>query len=476
MFLLFAGTAWTSARKGKAIMPTAKMFTDNMVLQRGRAVPVWGWAEPGERVCVEFAGQCQSGVANRDGRWTVRLEPMEVSHEGRRLCIRAQGSSRQTVFQNVVVGDVWLAGGQSNMRKPIAGGSLPADAECPDLRLFRIDPSTTPRARDLDATAGWAASSLRNFHTVLQGPDGLPFGFSQVGYCFGRRLQERLGIPIGVIQSAYGGSTIEAWIENPEAETALALDMPIENGNHRPGVMYRCMLRDIVPFAMRGIAWYQGESDVNNPDYTDDMQRWIAQWRARWSAPDLPVCFVQIAPTGYGNGSMNRVWGCQARFAAEDPHAWMAPTNDVYMGHELDYRLKDGRYLDSSDPHPPNLHMTGQRLANIALAEVYDVREREVFGPAYASHAVQDDGVHVAFAHCGRGLMTRDGKAPTWFEVAGPDGIFADAAAEIAGASVIRLRSRAVAHPTAVRLAWHGQAVHNLMNSEGLPALPFTSL
>jgi sialate O-acetylesterase len=457
-------------------MQTARLFTDHMVLQHGRPIPVWGWAEPGTRVNVEFDGQNRAAVTQADGHWKVSLKPMAICREGRSMRIRSDGATEDKLLRDILIGDVWLASGQSNMRKPIAGNCVPDDAAHGDLRLFRVDPTTTPRNRDLDLVAGWAASGLHNFHTVLRGPDDLPFGFSQVGYCFGRRLQERLGIPVGVIQSAYGGSTIESWIEHPEAEAILATDAPIEGGNHKPGVMYRCMMRDIVPFAIRGIAWYQGESDECNPDYATAMKRWIAQWRGKWGDPDLPVCFVQIAPTGFGKGAMNRVWESQSRFAAEDPRAWMAPTNDIYMGHELMLRLKDGRYLDSSDPHPPNLHVIGRRLADIALAEVYGRREREVFGPAYTSHAAQDDGLYVKFVHCGQGLATRDGQAPTWFEIGGADGGFVDAAAEIADSETVRLQADSVSRPVAVRFAWHGQAVHNLVNSEGLPAIPFPSV
>ncbi len=460
-------------------MKTANIFTDNMVLQREQKVPVWGWAEPEEQITVEFVGHKKRTVTENSGRWLTHLAPMDASSNGQSMHIYSETTTdrsdeKEITLRNILIGDVWLASGQSNMRKPIPGNSLPADAACPQLRLFRIDTTTTPSERDLGSTAGWGKSSLQNFHTLFTSGDTKPFGFSQVGYCFGRRIQEMQSIPIGIIQSAYGGSPIAAWTPNPDSNTLYDSGVEAERPQNQPGILYRCMFQGMLPFAVRGIVWYQGESDVSNLNYAHDMKKWITCWRSDFESPDLPVCFVQIAPTGFGSGTMNNIWQAQCQFAAEDPHAWMAPTNDIYMGNELDFNLRNGRYIDSDDPHPPNLHIIGNRLANIALETVYGMQSQEVFGPSYQSHKTSGTSMDITFAHTAEGLITRDGTPPVWFEVSGPDSVFTEVPAEIVASDKIRLDLKNITVPTHFRFAWHGQAVHNLMNSQGLPAVPFT--
>lgn len=481
----------------EAAVRLPSIFTDHMVLQRDRAVPVWGRAEPGEEVVVEFAGQKKVVKAGEDGRWRVTLDPMPANAEPQVL------KAGQVSVQDVLVGEVWLASGQSNMEwemqmKPDSKADIPNTTH-PNLRLIEV-PKTTALTPQDDVPAKWARSSPESAAS-----------FSAVGYYFGLRLHEELKVPVGVIQSAWGGTRIEPWtdLEGFDAVPELkaiaadvraklpgsdayraaqekhlaavtqwqeavkaALDkkqpvpaMPgqpqtLAAGSGTPTALYNAMIHPLVPFALRGAIWYQGESNHNEGFvYTDKKKALLASWRRVFQQPDLPFYFVQIAPWKYGDEDaeiLPQFWQAQ-RKCLEIPNVGMAAISDIG---------------EVGDIHPANKKEVARRLSLWALSKTYGQGQTDPNGPLYASHAVEGAAIRVKFDHATGGLATRDGKPLTHFEIAGRDGLFQPAEARIDGDSVV-LSSAKVSQPRRARFAWSKVAIPNLMNKDGLPATAF---
>jgi sialate O-acetylesterase len=266
--------------------------------------------------------------------------------------------------------------------------------------------------------------------------------FSGVLYYFGLKLHKELGVPVGLINSSWGGSPIEPWTVGPK----------------QSGGMYNGMISPLMPFAIRGVTWYQGESNVGQGmAYRDKMEALINGWRNVWGK-DMPFLFVQIAPwSGYGAGRLPPLWEAQVA-SLKIPGTGMAVTTDL---------------VDKiSDIHPQNKKDVGNRLALWALARTYDKKGIVYSGPLYKSMKVEGNKVQLSFAHTGSGLASRDGKPLTEFQVAGADGKFVPAEAAIDGDTVI-VQAKEVEKPEQVRFGWRKIANPNLMNKEGLPASPF---
>lgn len=437
-----------------------KLFSDHMVIQQGQPTVVWGWAEAGEKVSVKFAEATADATADSNGKWMVKLAAPSAGgpHE---LTVAGKNTIKLT---DVLVGEVWICSGQSNMewtvqmsqnaKEEIAAGNHP--------RIRHIKVQHTPAEKPLDdlTTNGWQVASPE---TVAN--------FTAVGYFFAKNLQEALDVPIGLIGTNWGGTRIEPWTP-PEGfkqvpalkEIADSLDKyPAKNKdgniNHQsPLALYNGMIHPIVPFAVRGAIWYQGES--NNGEgmlYADKMKALISGWRKVWGREDLPFYYVQLAPFKYGGDptSLAGIWEAQAA-ALSIPNTGMAVTVDIG---------------DVADIHPRNKQDVGRRLALWALAKTYG-KELVYSGPLYDSHKIDGNKVRIEFKHTGGGLVARDGKPLSHFEIAGEDGKFVPATATIEGAAVV-VHSDQVQKPTAVRYAWHQEAQPNLSNQEGLPASPF---
>src|SRR5688572_21102136 len=258
-----------------------RVFTDRMVLQREAPVPVWGWATAGAAVTVEFGTSKVSTSAGPDGRWRVDLPAMKADGKARDLVVNKR------TLKDVVLGEVWLCAGQSNMNRAI---DLTKEHR-PGLRLFWIDYSVAPNDDLNEGVAGWVPSTpdgLAAAAVVSEGPNkGKPrTSFSEVGYVFGRRLQEELNVPVGLIVAAVGGSTASAWTPREV--------VPGPRPAHTPGLLYASMIRGLAPFRIRGVAWYQGEDDGRNPDYAKDFEALIRGWRAAWGDEAMPFYFAQI--------------------------------------------------------------------------------------------------------------------------------------------------------------------------------------
>jgi len=473
------------------------LFTDHAVLQRGRPVPVWGRADDGEEVTVEFAGQSVSTVA-RNGRWSVRLRPLKASAEGRSL--RVQGRTA-VVVSDVVVGEVWICSGQSNMEWPLSASHEPAadiaTSANPNLRLFTVVKRRSPVPQtDLDhASHAWGAAS----------PEAVR-RFSAVGYYFGRDLQPALGVPVGLIHTSWGGSPAEVWMSQDTLEddhlyardilepyvpslkvheaamskwraAKAAAEAKGENFNQgspwapwRPSELYNGMLRPLMPYAIAGAIWYQGESNAGRAwQYRSLFANMIRNWRGDWGQGDFPFLAVQLAPWDKNRKRsiaditarpVESDWAelreAQNHVAATLPRVGVAVITDVG---------------DKDDIHPTRKAPVGARLALLARTIAYG-QAVESSGPTFASMGRSGSTLVLNFNHV-RGLKTSDGAAPTGFSVAGKDGVWHRASATEVSGSSVRLSSPQVSHPLHVRYGWDDFPVVNLVNAQGLPASPF---
>lgn len=480
-----------------AAVKLPSIFTDHMVLQRDKVVPVWGKADPGEEVVVEFAGQRRTAKADATGKWMVKLDPLPANAEPQVL------KAGNVTVQDVLVGEVWLASGQSNMEwemqmKPDTKADIPNTTH-PNLRLIEVPKATALTPQD-HVPASWARSAPESAAS-----------FSAVGYYFGLRLHEELKVPVGIILSAWGGTRIEPWtslegfdavpelkdfvadvraklpgsdayraahemhltavtqwqqaardaLTRKQAVPAMpAQPVALSQDQGCPTALYNAMIHPLVPFAIRGAIWYQGESNHNEGFvYTDKTKALLASWRGVFQQPDLPFYFVQIAPWQYGNEDADilpQFWQAQ-RKCLDIPHTGMAVITDIG---------------DPADIHPMHKKEVARRLSLWALSKTYGHSEIDPNGPLYASHAIEGSAIRVKFDHATGGLASRDGKPLTHFEIAGRDGAFHPAQAKIDNDSVL-LTSAQVPQPRRARFGWNKIAIPNLMNKDGLPATAF---
>jgi sialate O-acetylesterase len=477
--VLAALAVFASGRSLNANVMPSHMFTDNMVLQQQLPIAVWGTADPMEQVTVTLKGISAETAAASDGNWRVELPAMEADGKPGELML--QGKNR-IVRKNVLLGEVWICGGQSNMGRPVSGDDAQA-AEEPQIRLSN-DSGETPRRNDMDDTSGWTICSPQ---AILSAGDSLGPGkgrraFTEVGYHFGVSLHAALKLPIGLVQVNCGGSTARDWTPPPADVVAkIEFDQRFPKITHQSGLLYFTRIRPITKFAVRGVIWYQGEDDGRNMKYGEDLTALIAAWREAWNRPELPFYMAQIAPTTYAGGMLH-VWQDQVRVVSSLPHTGLAVSNDIYDGTNVPgfaerIEPKSGwPIVGGSNPHPTGRPKIARRLADIALAKTYHKLDREIFGPTYASHSIQGDKIVVKFDHVAAGLKSRDGKSLDWFEIAAAvDGRmqYVKADARIVAPDSIEVYAAGVKEPSAVRFAWHPLARHNLVNGEGLPAVSF---
>jgi len=483
ILLSFAFVAFATL-SARAEVKLHALFTDNMVLQRGASVPVWGWADEGERITVQFGSQKASTVA-KDGRWMVRLRNLKVGNPG----VLTVTGKNTISLNNVVVGEVWIASGQSNMEWPLkAAYSAESDvaaASHPMIRLYTVKKlkATSPTN---NCVGKWDECT----------PATVP-GFSAVAYYFARDLQVALGVPVGVIHSSWGGSPAEVWMSeavlssNPEYKRDIvdpyfaaakknkediatwekeSAEAKKEGREYkkgkpwetwRPTELYDGMIAPLIPFAFKGVIWYQGESNADRAEqYRRLFPDMVKNWRKDWGQGDFTFLEVQLAPfkdiqKQPGESSWAELREAQVYATRVLPKVGIAVITDV--GEEKDI-------------HPKKKAPVGARLAVAARAIAYGERI-EYSGPQYKSMRVKGDKAVLSFDHAGSGLAARDGELKG-FAIAGEDHKFVWAQAEIEGDKVL-VHSPAVSKPVAVRYGWADFPVVNLWNKEGLPAVPF---
>jgi len=456
---------------GEIVLP--KIIGHNMVLQRQKAVPIWGTAAKGEKVTVAFGSQLKETVADDSGKWQVKLDPMEASDVPRELIITG---TKVIKLQNILVGEVWLCSGQSNMEYTMmknskhqlnVKGTKPTEddlltAKNPAIRIFLVRRKYMSPDPDHNGWEIAADSALRTF--------------SAVGYFYAKELYRKLHIPIGMISSAVPGSLVEPWIEaekmdvSPKMKDGKVLE-PLSADGRDPGKFYTTMIEPLIPFALRGFIWYQGESNCflnETIRYSYKFKTLIESWRSNWKDEKMPFYFVQIAPYNYSASKDDRPHTTQSL-----PEFWEAQTLALLIPHTGMIVTTD--LVDSIvDIHPSYKWEVGRRLSLMALNETYGFKDLICTGPIYKKMKIVRNQIEVGFTGTDGGLTSRDGKPLDWFTVAGADGQFVPALAVIRGDKVI-VSSPRVKHPVFVRFAWHESAQSNFINKAGLPAAPFRS-
>jgi sialate O-acetylesterase len=514
------------AGRARAEITLAPLFTDRVVLQRDKVVPIWGKATAREKVTLTFAGQTRQATPGPDGHWLVFLDPMPAQNEGGELVVTG---SNNITLRDVVVGEVWLCSGQSNMEWPVSRAADAvkeiAAANFPLVRHVRIEHVVADTPAETVATgAGWQTSS----------PETVG-GFTAVGYFFARELHQKLGVPIGLVHSSWGGTPVESWMspaalaENPafrtvttrwqqtladydarkaaydrelaewtraeaEAKASPAVNptvAPKTKGGgptrmdpvaaHRewlrlhprprsprgpgdpwtPSGLFNGMINPLLPYALRGMLWYQGESNAERaPEYHALFETMITSWRAHFAQGDLPFYWVNLANFEVPGDATKRTYA----FLREAQTKTLAIPN---TGQALAIDIGDPK-----DIHPTNKQEVARRLALLAKNRVYGLTIDDT-GPVFAGATRQGAAMRVRFTHASGGLVAHD-KPPQALELAGADRVFhpADGAIE---RDMLVVTSTRVREPLAVRYAWTNAPEANLYNGAGLPAVPFRS-
>jgi sialate O-acetylesterase len=477
------------------------VFGDHMVLQRDMAVPVWGWGDPGEKVTVSLGDQTKTATADRSGKWMIKLRPLKA---GGPYVLKVQG--KNTIERSdVLVGEVWLCSGQSNMQMTVNGCNNfeqeQAAANLPRIRMMTVArvAAETPQT---DCKGDWAVCSPETVGA-----------FSAAGYFFGRELHKQLDVPVGLINSSWGGTPIQAWtslgdqqaapklkpmlddwskriaaydpekdkaayekqlaawkkqVEKAKADGKQTPRKPVPQGDpklsqNRPANLYNGMITPLAPYAIRGALWYQGESNAGGKDamlYGLQLSMMIRNWRRIWGQGDFPFEWVQL-PNFHA-----------AQKEPSEPSGWVTVQEE--MRKTLKVRNTGMAVTidigEADNIHPKNKQDVGKRLALWALAKTYG-KDVVACGPLYKSMKKRDGKIVVKFDYGGGGLLMTGDKLKG-FAIAGADKQFVWADATIQGDAVV-VSSPTVKNPAAVRYAWADNPDSNLYNKDGLPASPF---
>ncbi len=493
--------ALTAAPTLRAEWKIPAIFNDHMVLQQQQANPVWGWDAPGTKVTVTFAGQTKTAEAGADGRWTVKLDPVSVSAEPRVLKI---AGSQTREIQDVLVGEVWMCSGQSNMGFMLGGdwnGDLEAAAsKLPNLRLIKVPRVGTQELQN-DFQGGWQASSAESAKL-----------FSAVGFFFGRYLHEILGVPVGLIDNSWGGSAAEAWVRRGTIEQDPRFALLLENttkreaelqaekaqtdheaavakwkiatekakaegkpvprapqspeawltGNQRPGNIFAGVVHPTLGYGMKGVIWYQGESNASRAhEYRELFPFMIEQWRKEWQQGDFPFYWVQLADflpekSEPGESAWAELREAQTR-TMKLPNTGQAVIIDVGEGKDI---------------HPKNKYAVASRLVRWALVKDYGLKF-SYRSPEFKSMAINGPKALLTLDCFGDKLRPFEVKEARGFAVCGEDKVWHNANGEVRGNDKVEVWSAAVANPIAVRYAWADNPVCNLTTMQGLPVTPF---
>ncbi len=474
---------------------------DHMVLQQGQKNPLWGWADPGEKITVSVDGQSHTAMADAKGKWTITLDPLKV---GGPYEITIEGKETITL-KDVLVGEVWICSGQSNMAWTVSS-SNDADLEIktanyPKIRLISVPQVGTQEPQD-NFNGKWEACTPQSVAN-----------FSAVGYFFGRQLYQTLDVPIGLIDNAWGGSAAEAWVNrkrleeepafkglmerwgniektydydklmanykkqlekwNAAVKKAKADGKPVPRrprgprnlltGNHRPSNIYNGVLKPTIGYGIKGVIWYQGESNASRAyQYRKLFPFMIQNWRDEWKQGDFPFYWVQLADfRGEKPEPADSDWA-ELREAQTMTMSKLPNTGEAVI-------INLG---EASDIHPKNKQDVAKRLARWALAKDYGINIVHQ-SPQYKSMEVKGNKAILTFDHVGGGLDTFDVRTPIGFTIAGADKKFVNASAKIIGKNKMEVWNDAIAKPASVRYAWADNPVCNVQNKEGLPLTPF---
>ena len=478
----------------------APIFKDHAVVQRDKPLPVWGRATAGEKLAVTFRDQTFNTTADADGRWIVYFAPLAASSDGAELVVTGNDT---VVVKDVLVGEVWLASGQSNMEWPasrVHEDEKPMTAvEIPLLRHLKIEQTVAGSPEEMVSTGEWQTASAETVG-----------GFSAVAYFYARELQRKIGVPVGIINSSWGGTEIEAWMSDasrqatahgatidlrwqqamnawtPERVAAYPAEMDAwqkaeeqaratratnllvwpsppatQDSPARPGGLFNGMIAPLQPGAIRGVLWYQGESNAERPsEYADLFPAMIRAWRANWGDAQLPFIFVQLPKFAYGGNPRGREW---ARLREAQTKALELPATAMAVMIDLG---------EPNDVHPTRKYEVGRRLALAAKSRVYGI-PGDFSGPIFAGAKREGSTMRVSFTHAGPGLVAHHRPVQS-LEIAGSDRVFHAGEGRIDRDTLV-VSSPAVKEPVAVRYAWSNAPEANLYDGAGLPAAPFRS-
>ncbi|TRX41278.1 sialate O-acetylesterase [Flavobacterium restrictum] len=445
--LLLANTAFAN-------VTLPNVFSDNMVLQRNSEVTLWGWANPQEEVVITSSWNHETYKikASNQAQWEIKIP---TPKEGGPYTIVIKGYN-EIVLKNILIGEVWVCSGQSNMEMNASWGIENGDEEVknaanPNIRFFTV-PKLTATTPQNNLSGTWTECT----------PETMKY-FSAVGYFFAKRLQEDLkNVPIGLISSNWGGTPAEIWmpeevIQNNAVLLASAKTRKEETyGPNQPGRAFNAMIYPLTGFKIAGVLWYQGESNVGSTVYDQTLSALIASWRQLWKT-DFPFYFVQIAPYKYGEDHFGGaiIRDAQRKVLQEVPNTGMVVISDVSTVEDI---------------HPKDKKSVGTRLANLALAKTYKTNTNVVNGPLFSALKIEKNKAIVTFDFAD-GLYFAN-KKTNQFEVAGADNVFYEATAFIKKNTVI-LQSDKVKLPLKVRFAWRNTAQSQLFNKANLPASSF---
>jgi len=504
--MALAGLALLAAGPARAGLALAPLFSDGAVLQCDKPIAIWGTAAPGEVVTIEFAGQTRLAATGTDGRWLTMLDAVPANGTGAEL--KATAKSGAITVHDVLVGEVWLCSGQSNMvfavKDALNAEREIAAANLPLLRHIRIAQRTAETPQETAETSGWQPATPANVGD-----------FSAVAYFFGRDIQQRLGVPVGLIDSAVNGTPIEAWLSAnaidsepafafvrqrwrdavaayptaaPEYFTKLTVWRAAEAAarlrgdkahaawlrqNPRPRVpsggpddpwapagLYNGMINPLVPYALRGALWYQGESNASHPEeYRALFAALIGGWRAHFAQGDIPFFWVNLA-NFHPDDPTELAW---ARLREAQTQTLALPNTGQAIAIDVG---------DPNDIHPRNKQEVGRRLALLAKHRVYGLSGDDT-GPTFVSATREGPALRIRFAHAAGGLVAH-ARPPSALEVAGPDKVFHLAYGKIDRDTLV-VWAPQVKEPVAVRYAYRNAADANLFGGNGLPVVPFRS-
>jgi len=439
----------------KAEISLPNIFSDHMVLQRKTDVLLYGWGQPNEEFTIytSWNDATVEMKTGNDAKWQVQVATPKA---GGPYEIHFNGKNNEIILNDVLIGEVWLCSGQSNMEWSANSGIDNkeyeiANANHPNIRLFTVEKRTAENPLE-DVAGTWETCSTETM------PD-----FSAVAYFFARKVQAELKIPIGLIDSSWGASCAEVWTpeyifkEHPELVAAHELVETNKWVTIDKSTLYNAMIAPLVNFKIGGVLWYQGESNTSNAEtYQQLFTSMITSWRKKWNN-EFPFYYVQIAPFKYGRPYEGGVLRDQQRRILALNNTGMAMTSDICTVENI---------------HPQNKQDVGLRLANIALKQQYNMLEEEVYGPLFDSAKIIGNKIQIAFTH-DKGLNSTGGNIDL-FEISNNQGIWFAAKAKLKD-GVVSVSSKEVKSPKAVRYAWKSTDIGNLYNEVGLPASTFTS-
>ena len=442
------------------------IVSSNMVLQRNTTVVLWGWSDAKEKITIEVSWlkEKMNIKADNEGSWRIEVK---TTNSKAPQSIKIKSESSDITLENVLFGEVWLCSGQSNMQQPLKGyngqpifGSAMATTKSanPNLRLFTVDRvgSKTP-LQDVEKYTSWQQASPESVSS-----------FSAVAYFFGQQLQEILDVPVGLIHTSWGGSSVQAWISkdvmNGYQKVSLdELDIT-KKTNHIPTALFNAMINPLIQYTIKGALWYQGESNRGEPaNYKKLFPAMVKDWRQRWGIGDFPFYYVQIAPYMYGNNNA---------FQTVDNSAFIRETQlqclDLIPNSGIAITMDIG---DDYCIHPPKKKEVADRLLFNALNQTYGYKTVGYAAPIFDSQEIKDRGIVLKFKNAETGLYSYD--KLEGFEIAGEDKIFYPANAKIVNRKDVFAISDDVPNPVAVRYAWRNWVVGTLYNVNLLPASSF---